>query len=144
MAKLNVLALPRPKRVEETRTFTDPAQPGVELTLTLRSPDLAQLMWADEQAKAYLLEFTAEDGSSLYVDPISGERIPVSENLCKTVAVFESMQFGAAEERYGWMDTIAIMLAMPSAWLEISPWIGELASKGRDTGNSQGAASETA
>ena len=61
----NPLALPRPVEEIETRTFTDPRQPGAELTLTaISTADYTRKMKAQSLNEGYVNEFIGEASSA--------------------------------------------------------------------------------
>ncbi len=114
MAKVNLQVLPRPALPTETRTFTDPAQPGVEVELTLTKLDPYRLTVALEAAETWLAELGGN-----YFPLANGEAYPITLGLARTLCTLEVMQSGPEEERYSRGDLLAMMLAMPAAWLEL-------------------------
>jgi len=122
MAKVNLSGLPRPARPAQTRTFTDPEQPGVEVTLTLRKIDPAEMASAMD-AKEVLHSKFAETGFPL----LNGEVVPLAEGLCQSLCMLELMQCGPEADRYTAEELIPLVVNLPTAGMEVLRWAGELA-----------------
>ncbi len=129
MPKLNPLALFDVAPRRETREFTDPAQPGQVLTLTLKRLEFPEQMKgaarANELVKAWV---KPEDGRQPLPWPPPPQRaIPMSEALCTALAMLEVSQCpDDPEESYDAMELAVISVRMPKAWREIDAWFKEI------------------
>ena len=74
MSKVNPWFLPRPELPEDTVTLTDPAQPGVELTLHLRALSVPDASLIDDRAT----EMTARFAKGGFIPPNGGGPVRVS------------------------------------------------------------------
>lgn len=143
MAKVNPWALRRPERRIETRTFTDPVQPGQEITLTLRALDPCERTFAHERADYYTeLYVTGRDGQepNMYPAP-DGTPIKLSSRMCYNICFVEQMQVAEdPQDRYTFDELLGISLTLPNAWDQIMIWVaGFLNPEDSYVGNSQGA-----
>lgn len=132
MPKVNLLSLPPVVRPEETRTFTDPAQPGVELSLTFRRISIWEMSVATENAR----ELVKLGGL-----PAAGEVVLLTEQFCQTLCTLEAMQCGPEDERYTAQEFVGLFAGMPKAGEQVLAWAGELNSdEDPDEGNASRAA----
>lgn len=120
MPKPNLLGLRRPARKTVTRAFTDPEQPGAEVTLTLRRLDPLDAMRYQEAA-VELVEMYAGAGI-----PVGEELVPVTEGVARTLCAIEAMQPFDAAERYSAEELAALAVTMPNAWGDLYALVGEL------------------
>lgn len=134
MPKLNVLGLRRPPRRVETRTFTDPAQPGKELTLTLGAQDVVVGGRASDLTQDLIEKYVhPPDETEPNAFPMEGdEPIFLSEILCQQVGVIAESQLGPEAERYTPEEIIAVAVAMPDAWTQILAWVGGMSRREKD------------
>lgn len=137
MPKVALLALPRPERPAFTRTFTDPAQPGVEVELTLRRLDPCELAVAVDQAEAYHSRF-GEHGFPLQ----NGSAVPLALSICQTTCMLQMMQAGEEDDRYTFEELVGLLANMPEAGVAAFSWATELNMGATETpeGNLAGAA----
>lgn len=146
--KINPWSLKRPERPQETRSFTDPLQPGVEVALTLRPLDAPGWAVAMERADELITLYVTGDPDegiepSLYPAP-NGEPLKLARRVCRNVAALHLMQAGPKDEQYTESELIALMASMPTAWTEILTWSAELETKyGKQAGNASGAGEGT-
>jgi hypothetical protein len=126
MPLLNPFELPRPVSPgEETRTFTDPKQPGKELTLTFStdsdySTTLTSQVLAATYAKTKLgpMAFPIKYGDRL---------INITPELCGVIALLETMQKpDETGAKYSFDQWAVLNVAMPSAMAQIAEWAYEL------------------
>src|SRR5579862_8287222 len=84
MAKVDPFRLKRPVRTSETRTLTDPDQPGVEFTFTLRRLDGAEQMVAGEEAQEQIQTWVtgSRDRPASQFPFVDGQEVQVTEALC--------------------------------------------------------------
>lgn len=127
MPKVNLQALPRPVRRVETRTFTDPAHPGVEVEVTLRAPDAYDLTRVGVAADEFLLAFK----DNCY--PLAnGEMVQVDESLARVLFSLQLMQPETVVDPYQAEDFLGMLVNMPSAWAALSAWLSEWITVGAD------------
>jgi len=122
--RTDVLRLPRPKRREETRSFVDPVAPDVEITMTMRAPDVPTRVYAQELAAHYEAQWLAENGPRY--THVDGEPVELSSRLLLSIALLECMQTGQPEDKYGLVELIGIMVSLPNVWNQLDGWAGEL------------------
>ena len=134
MAKIDVRALRLPQRKTETRSFTDPEQPGVEVTLTLRRSLMAEQLAAFDAAAAWW-EFN--EGADIPIGDDQTFFVGEPENktdrqaygtisFIRQVFVICSMQSSPAADRYDELEMIQILCTMPKVANSISAWVNEL------------------
>lgn len=121
MPKVALLSLPRPAREAVSRVFTDPAQPGVELGLTLRRLDPAELAVAIDAAASFYERF-AETGFPL----ANGTAVPLALSLCQSLSMTQLMQCGPEEDLYSLEELIGLIANMPDAGVQVLNWASEL------------------
>lgn len=135
----------RPEPRTHTRTFRDPAQPGAELTLTLRELNGCEQFAAVDYGAALANDWAAPD--TLFPCP-DGSTARLTQSLCQLLAFLEWMQVPAeGEAPYGFPELVGIALVFPTAIREIAAWVGEInspPSAGGLAGNPPGAAGSTA
>jgi hypothetical protein len=130
MPKLNIMALPRPERPEETRTFSDPAQPGAELVLTFRALDLCRQAVAEEEAARLAATYAVN-----WFPMPNGPPVQVTEGIAQSACLLAAMQVAEPEERYSPEEWIAMMANMPTAFQAVLTWAGELSARAQQSGN---------
>jgi hypothetical protein len=126
MPKIDPFKLKRPKRVAETRTFTDPDQPGEEITLTLRRLDGAEQMVAVEEAQAQIETWItgSKDRPASQFPFVDGREVKMTEALCLACQMLWAMQCPEdAHERYNFFELVAFSVTMPYAWSRIGEWM---------------------
>lgn len=131
--KINPFSLPRPIQSGETRTFTDPSQPGVELVISLRPLDVAETNLAVElgerMAEMYIGDPENDVAPSHQFPYVGGKPVAMSRKLCIGVALILAMQTAEGDEAYTFEQMVAIAVTMPRAWRGISEWSAKLQSK---------------
>ncbi len=138
MAKLNPYAL---RAIEpnaaETKSFTDPDQPGEVLVLTLRAigtdPVLVGIA-EDLKAKIvreWVIPPEGEEEPNALPLP-NGRTVVMSETLADNLAWVHTMQaFDDDEDFYTWQELAAIAKGMPTAWNKATAWANSLNRKAR-------------
>jgi hypothetical protein len=121
MAKAPLLSLPRPHRPAHSRTFTDPEQPGVEVTLSLRRLDPCELAVAVDRAETFHGQY-GKTGFPL----LNGSAVPLALSVCQSLSMVELMQDCAEEDRYELNELVGMLANMPSAGMELLTWATEL------------------
>jgi hypothetical protein len=145
MGKPNLYALPRPRQRVETRMFSDPLQPGVAVTLTLKAPDQVMTAQFADLANIYIEQHITggmEDGARIEPAPMmipgGGENapvaVPLTPGLCRTLAMLVTMQVGPEADRYTAVDLVAVMDRMPHAFDRIADWAADLVQHGLEPG----------
>lgn len=129
MAKVDPFKLKRPAKRRETRSFTDPMQPGEEIVLTLQSLDAAELAVASEEAKEQIETWVTGNRDRPASQFPFVDRLPVqmTETLCTACSILFRMQ--APEDpadRYSWNDLVALSVTMPTAWGRVMEWMQEI------------------
>lgn len=134
MPNPNPYTLPRPKLRQETRTFTDPAQPGVEITLTFRALDGLEALKVGGDARRLIEEWAPSEANGFisHIPLPDGELLEPSEDLLQTVAMLVKMQVppGEGDLPYDLIAWLGVATRFPSAWLKILEWAGELSTAG--------------
>ena len=137
MAKISLLGLTRKRPKIETRTFTDPDQPGIEWTLTLAPADLLAATRMEAETERLKSEYLNEDGYRPFpihqevVMPTEGpiQSVPsifLNEKLIESATGLWACQAGPEAERYSPEEFIAASLTMPVAYAKVMSWAGEL------------------
>lgn len=126
--KVNPWSLARPTWTPQRKTFTDPAHPGVEFTLTVRPLDGCELMLAVEQAEQQIeMWVKGKDGQPPLDYPLGGS-VRLSEGLLRSVALIEAQQRQLdrtpldPENFYDANDLIGIAYNAPAAWNGLAAW----------------------
>jgi hypothetical protein len=124
------MALKRPEIVTDTRTFTDPAQPGLELTLTANgSPDYAVQVHMKELGDAYAAKHIGK-----FPVMVDGRKVDVTPSLCSLIASITVMVVKTDEIKdWDFPQWAAIAVAMPKAFGEIVDWCAKLAAPSKRT-----------
>src|SRR5579883_2170588 len=118
--KIDVMGLPTPAGKQETRTFTDPDQPGVELTLTLKQLTFLQAGKLQERIAELEKNYVVNNHPVI----VGGEPVTLSQDSCATLAMLEVMHVG--DEVYNRTELCGIMLKFPHAIVEIAEFIAEI------------------
>jgi len=129
MAKVNPFGLKRPEHRRETRTFTDPDQPGVELTFTLRTLDGAEMMIATEEAQGQIETWVTgnRDRPASQFPFVDGQPVQMTEGLCTACQFLAAMQCpDDPHERYSFNELVALSVTAPMAWSRIGEWMQAL------------------
>jgi hypothetical protein len=120
LAKLNVFTLAKRERAIETRTFRED---GEEFTLTLRTPDLADLARAAEVAQQLEEDYLTGAAGRPPI-PFPGD-VKVSKALFLLAATAAEMQCPeSAADRYEPEELVQLADKLPEAWAEAQEWIG--------------------
>jgi hypothetical protein len=149
MPKPKPYTLPRLEEITETRTFTDPAQPGVEITLTLSvPPDYGISLAVMEKGGKYAEQYVngTADGPPAPLPPVGGKPLVLSESLCSIVAFLEQVEVTDDPEndpKYDFYDWVSLSATMPTAFDEIAEWANSLrVQASKNAKNSPGASTE--
>jgi hypothetical protein len=130
MPKLDPFQLNRPETKKATKTFTDPANPGKELTLTLRSLDDAESQLAFEEAQTFYFIYCGDPENRVPAQrpfpPVKGRGVALSKYLFRNAAVLCRMQDGDSADHYNVEQMIALMVTMPTAMKEVMSWTHEI------------------
>lgn len=128
--------LKRPKAQVSKHEFTDPANPGVVVTMWLGPIDPLELSAADEYGaeltRMYVTGGWVDDDLKYQKDPlplhaIDGEPISLSRNACLTAARIERMQRAKADHADDFYPATALFemaVTMPDAWYELQDIAG--------------------
>ena len=129
MAKPDISQLRPPAYVEETRTFTDPANPGVEIPLTFRlrkdvSRDLAQA----EQVQRLVTDFvTGRDGGRPGIFKVGPDRVVMTEDLISAAVSLSLAEYCEMPDKpYSAEDWIGFSVTMPTMFEEAYVWFDGL------------------
>lgn len=136
MAKLDFAQLSRPEAVTEERTFTDPLQPGAELTLRFSArPDYGLQMLAAEKGQEYAQKFALGVAKTPAPFPLGGDVVTISRALCLAIGGLMVLQRG---ETYNFNEWVACSALMPNAFADVCDWANSLLSRAnRETGGAE-------
>lgn len=132
MAKrLDLSRLKRPEKKQETRIFTDPLQPGVELEITFEFPLYFHEAAAIQSYQHELLEFwrDTETGISRF-PPVDGVQTTLDVTLAFAFALMERLQ--PDPPLYDVMGLNELSVLMPNALAEVSEWAHSLVPRGEE------------
>ena len=135
MAKLNLNALPLPKRRVETKTFSDKEVPGAEITFTLRRLLVSEQTAAFDAAAAWWEfnegnEFALGENQTFFVGD-GGNNPPEGQvfgtlSFIRQVFLIQAMQTGDPEGVYSELDIIRFLVKMPNAASSLVTWVGQI------------------
>jgi len=133
----------RPGRTVYHKTFTDPAQPGEVLELSLRKADTIDMALAAAEIQRMTAKYlTGDDDMPPGPFPlVGGEAIPVSIELFSQACAIYVMQAPPEESRQPrrWApeQLVAVSVTMPDAWSQVLRAAEEIRRAGsRAEGNS--------
>lgn len=135
--RVNPFSMSRPKRPQETRTFTDPEQPGKAITITLRGLTHPEAYKAVERAQEAIRDYIhGDEARGLPPAPfpsVAGEFIEVTEKMLYDMASVELAQVETPGEGavYTLEELIALSVTMPAAFDGITSFYAELQKRGR-------------
>ena len=141
MPRLNPLSLTPPEtKVLGPRTFTDPAQPGEKLVLTLRQlTTVEEFRSLDAAAEYTRVHVDGDEEQEALPLALPSGPVQLSRSLCSSIAVLEAMQVAENDEApYSLIEWVAFALAMPKAFTAASRWANEInlgTAKGAAPGN---------
>jgi len=143
--KPNLSMLRRPDVLTETRTFTDPTQPGQEITLTMTAvADYSATAKRDELAQelteTYItgdwlyIKSEGKEGKSPAVISFPGFVVTPSKKLCWVTASLITMENETLRrsddyadlEPYDAMEWFALSCTMPLAFEQIVEWCQDM------------------
>lgn len=131
MPRLNPWDLKSPVLREETRTFTDSAQPEVELTVTLKQLDGIGISRAAERGAYYAQEHA---GPSAIPLPLPDQSVvnDIPANTCTLIALLQEMEVPPpGEQPADLLWWLGISRKFPEAWLSVQLFAQELLEQGR-------------
>lgn len=171
MARLNPLTLKRPGDVEASETFTDPLQPGEELTVSLKvSASSAQDAVLTERIRDLAARYVLGDAEYRetkdkpepkgkppipLLDNETAQQIPVSGDLCVDIAyLMQAEEMAAkgkpgADEPYSFEEWVYFADRMPTAFKGAVALVQRLVARSRglaagdDAGNAAGESGAT-
>lgn len=129
MPKPDISALRPLAFVEETRTFTDPAQPGIEIPLTFRvRKDLSQEFALKAVIRDLMTDYVkGRNGGPPAPFIVHGERLAVTIELCSDAAVLSTYEVPEdGDKAYTPMDWFGFSRTMPTLMENVLNWFAEL------------------
>ena len=116
-------ALKRPDAAEETRTLTDPNQPGVQMTITLRTrPGFSAMMEIADKAAQYVADWVDGPKAGPLPVPNFGE-VTLNRATVDSIARIQTMHVPTQEtpalDIMGWA---VVSEVMPSLFTELATW----------------------
>lgn len=145
MAKIDPFSLSRPPRKSGEKTFTDPAQPGLEWFMSLKALDNAERHAVQEYAETMIAKYLGDPESGVppqvRFPAIGQEVVTLSRRLLFNAATLWYMQTAKEPEGYSFEQIVGLSVTMPNAWWEVVAWSNELAEVG-ESKNDSGAGTE--
>lgn len=134
--KVDPFSLTRPKATYVTKKFTDALHPDVELVLSLKSLDQAEVMACFDLAAAYegMYLGTPEKQAEMVFPPVGGRSVAISKTLIQNACVLFTMQQAEGDAAYTVEQLIALSVTMPNAWADLAKTITEI-QNGRESKN---------
>lgn len=129
MPKPDVSTLRPPAYVEESRTFTDTANIGVEIPLTLRvRKDLSQDFAVQETVRTLMTDYVkGRDGGPPGIFKVGPDRVKITPRLCSVAALLSCSEVPEdGDTAYKPEDWFALSVTMPTMTEEVIEWYGEL------------------
>lgn len=127
MPKIDPFQNRRLRGITETKTFTDPAQPGKPIVVTLGSkPGSSTKLSIETNANMFASQFTGSKAMGIYLE---GEQIPITYDTCYCIATIQTLYEGLPEDRYTFEEWAAISETMPDAFNDIILWASGLVGK---------------
>lgn len=134
MPRDSVWNLVRPERPAQTRTITDPEQPGYSLELTLRGLDGVTGLRASALTVEYIQRWcTGEtDAAGKVTKPpesfgaFDGKPYQPDEPTCRAFAHLQTMWAGPEKERPDPAEMAGWQVMLPTGWFDILEFIAEL------------------
>lgn len=115
--KVNPFELKRPARKTVTKTYTDPQNPDVEIAMSFRSLDQAEMLLVLEQAEDAVAKYMGTaDTPPMAFPPVDGQPVQMSQSLINNSAVLATME---TTRQYSLEDFIALSVTMPHAYGEM-------------------------
>ena len=129
MPRLNPLSLTPPEtKVLGPRTFTDPAQPGEELVLTLRQlTTVEEFRSLDAAAEYTRVHVDGDEEQEALPLALPSGPVQLSRSLCSSIAVLEPMQVVPDDEApYSLIEWVVIAQVIPKAFTSAGRWANEI------------------
>jgi hypothetical protein len=131
---VNPWALKRPQARTETKTFTDPLQPGVELRLTFRELlDAGLRLQASQTGDELCADYLALDGQPpkrLFASP-DGQPVELNAALLNNIGAFMVMQVPEAGQLPMTLaDWLGWAVMCPNLFIAVVRWMGTLLGSG--------------
>ena len=128
--RANPFSLKRPERTQQSREFTDPAQPGFTLTLTLREPNALDLANSASLGQEMIQRYVEGDGESeAFAYHFDGHHYRLTPGYIHQISPLVVMQPTTEElgyEPYSFEEMAGFSFAMPHAWVEIMLWARDI------------------
>ena len=122
-----IMSAPVPETRQETRTLTDPAQPGDEMTITLRVPYGSM---AKMQVSAKAADYTSTYVENADENPVLLPGLPSftpTEIGCLAIARIEALHVPSEDApAMAFEEWCSLSIRYPSAFEELTVWSAEL------------------
>ncbi len=146
MPRLSTFSMKRPARHQETRDFSDPAQPGAVFTITLREADAIDLMNAGDLAKQIVTRYVTGDGRNpAFPFMVDGGPVTLTASFIARVCEIVTMQppeEALGHEPYTFEELADLSFKMPRVWLELNGFWSDMWAAGEvSLPNEEGASS---
>lgn len=129
MGHINFHALAAPSRKKVERSFTDPALPGLTLTLLLEEPD-ALTDYAAAEVSAELVRRYLDGDPAIGMPPqpfvVGEEPRTLSPLLCDDVGRLVAMQAEGWADRYEPEEVLQMAFKAPGLWRQVRRWVREV------------------
>jgi len=132
MPKIDPFKNKRLRPITETKTFKDPAQPGVEFTLTLSSkPGSGTNLAIRALAQNLFDRFGDKMSQGIWLVDEDGSKTEaaVTYPLCYVCASILTLNSATPSESYSFEELVALSYTMPSAFDEAIDWATALSEK---------------
>lgn len=122
--KVNPFSLKRPNQKTLTKSYTDSTNPDVELSLSFRSLDQAELLLVLEQSEVAIQKYMgSEENPPMAFPPVDHKPVQMSQSLISNAAVLATME---TSKQYTLEDFIAFSVVLPKAFGEMLKDANEL------------------
>lgn len=108
--KINVFSLKRPEITSEDVVITDKANPGIEIILTLRTPDWGRISLVNSISESILEE---QAKGELNIPHIDGSSIDIDKNLVNLASACYALQEDL-ENGYSVIELLTLFFTMPT------------------------------
>lgn len=135
MAKLDPSSLKRPDVVRETKTFTDPMQPGKSFDLTFEAcADFGLETSVAAKAREFTRDYVTgrNGGPPAPLMPVGKRDVLIDADICARIATFMVMEKPPeGDEPWDFNQWRVLSATMPSAFADIAEWCDELIIRAR-------------